>query len=242
MTTVLINYANITHLQSQKINAESGVNVGQIDKAIMYSFNDIDDEFKKKNEHILSQRRGAGYWLWKPYIIKKTLESIEDGDIVFYSDSGAVFIDSVKPLINICLNNTEGILCFHMEPLETNKEVLQTKKDTFVLMDCNTKEYQNSWARLASFSVWKKNDFSLKFIDEWIKYAEDERILTDLPNQCGIEEDPRYIDHRHDQSIFSLLTKKYGIKSYTDPSQWGNGFRQEEDGYNQIINHTRDSR
>jgi hypothetical protein len=29
-------------------------------------------------------------------------------------------------------------------------------------------------------------------------------------------------DHRHDQSIFSVLTKKYNLLAYRDPSQWGN--------------------
>jgi len=31
-----------------------------------------------------------------------------------------------------------------------------------------------------------------------------------------------FIDHRHDQSIFSVLTKKYNLLAYRDPSQWGN--------------------
>lgn len=244
MTTYLINYADKAYYESQKINTQSGILIGGLDKHIEYSYKDLDESFIQKNKHILHQPRGAGYWLWKPYIIKKTLESqfIKEDDVVFYSDSGAIFINSVKPLVDICVNKTDGLLAFHMEPLPTNKEVLQTKKDAFVLMGCDTEELQNGWAILASFSLWKKNEFTLKFVNEWLSYAEDERILTDLPNQMGVSEDSRHIAHRHDQSIFSLLVKKHKVKTYTDPGQWGNPFRTEEDGYTQLINHTRDRR
>lgn len=239
MKTVLINYAHNTHFHAQRINSDTGLRIGGFDQVISYKYEDIDEEFKTKNQHILSQRRGAGYWIWKPYFIKKTLESLEDGDIVFYCDSGAEFILSAKPLIELCKTRTKGVLPFHMEPVDSNKEVLQTKKDTFVLMECDGPEYTETWARLGGFSVWEKNIFSLEVVNTWLTYVQDERIVTDLPNQCGVPEDPRFIDHRHDQSVFSLLTKKYGIQSYTDPSQWGNEYRKPSDGYNQIINSTR---
>lgn len=33
-------------------------------------------------------QRGYGYWLWKPYIVKKQLEKMNDNDILIYADSG----------------------------------------------------------------------------------------------------------------------------------------------------------
>ena len=42
---------------------------------------DIDPEFYAKNKFILNQPRGAGYWLWKHYIIKDALSRVNDGDI-----------------------------------------------------------------------------------------------------------------------------------------------------------------
>lgn len=239
MKTYLINYSHKNFIQSQKKNSETAIRIGGVNQVIEYGYQDLSSEFIKKNSHILSQNRGAGYWIWKPYIILKTLEEVNDGDIVFYSDSGAEFISSVKPLIDICKSQTDGILVFNMEPTPENKEVLQTKKDAFVIMGCNSEEYIESWARLASFSVWCKNEFSLRVVKDWLSYVEDERVSTDIPNQCGIEEDRRHIAHRHDQSAFSLITKKYKIKSYPDPSQWGNGYRGDPPIYSQIINHTR---
>lgn len=235
----LINYAHNYYKQSQRLNSSTGLTHGRLDSVIECAYSDLSQEFIAKNNHILSQRKGAGYWLWKPYIIVKALENIIDGDVLFYSDSGAYFIKTVKPLIDICKHETDGVMVFHMEPVDDNKEVLQTKKDAFVLMNCDTDEYRDSWARLASFSIWVKNDFSINIAREWLRYCEDERILTDIPNSCGIKEDSRFISHRHDQSVFSLLTKKYKIKSYPDPSQWGNGYRGNPPIYEQMINHTR---
>jgi hypothetical protein len=69
----------------------------------------------------------------------------------------------------------------------------------------------------------KKNDFVVSFIDEWLTYSEDYRLITDSPNECGLNNYPEFYDHRHDQSILSLLGRKYNIKNIPDISQYGNG-------------------
>lgn len=236
MEIILINYSHNGFRNSQKQNTKTGLIHGA-NRVINYGFNDLDPKFIEKNANILLNDKGAGYWLWKPYIILETLKKSNDNDVIFYSDSGVEFINSIHPLVDLCIQKTEGVLVFHMEPIPENKEVLQTKKDTFILMECDTPFYQDSWGRLSSFSLWKKNSFSIKIANEWLEYAQNPQIITDLPSQYG-EEDSRFIAHRHDQSILSLLTKKYNITSYPDPSQWGNGYRNEV-SYEQIINHTR---
>ena len=40
------------------------------------------------SEFILANKRGYGYWLWKPYLIMKTLEQMNDNDILVYADCG----------------------------------------------------------------------------------------------------------------------------------------------------------
>mgnify|MGYP000615107427 FL=1 len=44
-----------------------------------------DAEFINKHaEFINNNRRGFGYWIWKPYLIMKQIDKMEDGDIFFY--------------------------------------------------------------------------------------------------------------------------------------------------------------
>ena len=99
----LINYADLAFYESRKQNSLSGIEMG-FDAVIQYKKEHIDEEFLTKNELILSRQRGAGYWLWKPYFIAKTLREVQEGDIVFYSDAGSRFINP-KPLDLIIKRN-----------------------------------------------------------------------------------------------------------------------------------------
>lgn len=235
---LLINYANNVFRASQKLNSTTGKKVGLFDKVISYGPKDIEKSFFESNRKILSQKRGNGYWLWKPYFIKKSLELLNPGDFLFYCDSGSYFIRPIRPLIEISLSTGQEIIAFELTYM---KEKIWTKRDAFILMDCDSPKYSESWQRLTSFSLWKKSKFTMDFIDELLSYSQDERIITDLENQCECPNYPEFKEHRHDQSIFSLLTKKYNLEIFRDPSQWGNGVKKiyQNSKYEQIIEHTR---
>ena len=57
-----------------------------------------------------------------------------------------------------------------------NIERVWTKRDAFILMGCDDTEYSVSGQRLASFSLWKKSKFTMDFINEFLFFAQDERI------------------------------------------------------------------
>ncbi len=42
--------------------------------------------------NILNQPRGAGYWLWKPAIIRDALACAAEDDLVLYMDAGIKFV------------------------------------------------------------------------------------------------------------------------------------------------------
>lgn len=232
---LLINYANNIFRTSQQLNSKSGMETGAFDKVISYSPEDIDADFYNQNREILSQRRGNGYWLWKPYFIKKTLEMLKDGDFLFYCDAGAYFIQPITPIIDISLETGQNVMIFELDLMEK----MWTKRDAFILMDCDRSEFTDSNQRLAGFTLWRKSNLAMEVAHEFLRFAQDKRIITDMKNQCGHPNYPGFIAHRHDQSIISLLTKKYGLGAYRDPSQWGNHIRKENSPYGQIIESTR---
>ena len=45
----------------------------------------------------------------------------------------------------------------------------------------------------------------------------DARILCDGPNVCGLPNLDGFRDHRHDQSILTILAIKHGIKTHPSP-------------------------
>ena len=235
MKKIHLNFAHNSHYNSQKINSESALRYG-FDVSLNFSLNDIDSNFYEKNKHILTQPRGAGYWLWKPYFILKVLNECEYGDIIFYTDSGCFFISHPEPLLDLL--NGQDIIPFVIDPEPGNKEVLQTKRDCFILMDCDSEEYTQTYAIGASFILLKKTILSEKFIKDYLFFSQNDKCITDTPSTLNSEYS-EFNTHRHDQSIYSLLCKKYKLNFYRDPSQWGNRFNLNKEKYNQIIEHTR---
>jgi len=236
MQKVLINYATREFKISQKLNSLTGLHIGGFDRVINYGPKNISKVFRKKNAEIFNCKRGGGYWIWKPYIILKTLKKLKYGDIIFYCDSGALFIDDVNPLIDLALNK-QDVVCFNVG----FKEKKYTKRDAFVLMDCDTKVYSESDQRLATFIVIKKTSLSISFFKDFLNFSLDKRIISDDDNVLGHENHAGFVENRHDQSIFSLLTKKYKLKCYRDPSVDVHiPYRSIEiSNYNQILKSTR---
>jgi len=230
MKKVLINYADKFYYNAQKNNSRTGRVFG-FDEVIEYNFSVLDNSFKEKNKSILEYSRGAGLWIWKPYIILKTLRELNEGDLVFYADSGSYFIDHISKLLY--LFEKEEIIIFG-SPYK-NKQF--TKMDAFYFSQIHAYESQHA---AASFIFVKKSTSTISFFEEYLKLCEDIRIVSDLPNECGLSNFPEFIEHRHDQSVLSLLCHKYQISMHRDLSQWGNTFPRENDNYPQIINHNRD--
>lgn len=235
---VLINYADQNFYKSQKKNSETGLTVGGFDKVIEYGPKDIDLNFYKENREILESSRGGGYWLWKPYFIEKTLQNIDYGDYLFYCDSGAEFINSIEHIIKLSKRSKQVLIPFRLTHLEKH----YTKRDAFVLMNCDYPRYVNTCQRMATFIFMKKSEYALKFVGEYLQYAQDKRIITDIKNTMGFPNYPGFRRHRHDQSIFSLLSKKHGLSAFRDPSQWGNNKNEYPNAeFEQILLLTRDS-
>lgn len=237
---ILINYANDAFKKAQKLNSKTGIEVGGFDKVIEYGPKDIDKKFYEKNKHILTQLRGGGYWLWKPYIILKTLKrkDVKEGDYVFYADSGSYFINKIDYLINLSKKYNQDIIPFGTK----DKKYLEkywTKRDAFILMKLDDKKYIETRQIGATFILIKKSKKSKKFFREFLEYAQDERIITDMPSKLG-KNYPGFIENRHDQSIFSLLAKKYNLRAFRQPFETdekkGNLF---PDRYPQIVVLTR---
>jgi hypothetical protein len=189
-----------------------------------FTFSDIEESFYNENIEILSSHRGAGYWLWKPYFINRILNTINDGDILFYVDAGNIFINNPSVLYNK-LEEKNGILLFDnrdgMSSGEYAQNFISCKRDCFILMDSDKDEFIYGKHLNASYQIYQKNTKSLEFVTEYLKFCTNKYIISDTPNMYG-DNYPGYYDHRHDQSILSLLAIKHNISPLVDPSEWGN--------------------
>ena len=206
MKTVLVNYASPEFEPYRTINRITGLRAG-FDECLSFGPADIDDDFASENDAILSQPRGAGYWLWKPYFVSRVLSEVDYGDYVFYCDSAVHFVGSVAPLLELARHHALSMVLFG----EGFRESQYTKRDAFVLMECDSPEFSSTPQRFASYFLLEKTEATIEMVSAYLRFARDSRILTDQENEMGYPDHPDFVDHRHDQSILSLLSKKLGI-------------------------------
>ena len=179
-----------------------------MDKYYSYGPDDIDPIFKEKNKDILSRKRGNGYWLWKPYFILKTFkEKLIEGDYLIYTDAGILYIDTTYKIINFLKEQNAEMWAIQLNDCVEKK---YTKRDAFILLGADSPFYTDTNMYMAGIQVYRKSKFTEKFLEELLYYSQDKRIITDEPNILGKQNYEEFIDNRHDQSVFSLLIKKYG--------------------------------
>ena len=209
-----ITFATPDHMSFAEANMKSALEVGRFDTAKIYTMNDIDDYYKAKNTHLLQYKRLAGYAVWKPYIIFKRLLEIEDGDILCYNDSKYIWLTNVRNMETQLLNGKNIGVYLNKPNSGTHIEKQWTKGDAFVLMNIPFNEFGNdvkNTSQVWSGYILLRKEFNpIRFIGEWLTYNQDPRIASDSPTKIA-SNDPIFTENRHDQTILSLLCKKWGI-------------------------------
>ena len=204
----ILIYDDETHTSYLNKLIESTHHYGPEFNIIKFHKNDIDDEFKLKNKEILNFHRGGGYWLWKPYIINNIMNKIKDGDIIYYLDSKYYFIEPFKKLLyKLRLND---IIVWKNKP---NEQVWLMKNwckmDVILKYDLYdqvfNKNAEDCWA---GSIIIRKTSKTSEYMKEWLDMCCYENI-TDSPSISINSE--LFCEHRHDQSLLSIIIHKYNI-------------------------------
>jgi len=211
---VALNYADAKYRKHQKMNTKTAYLFGKVDKVYSFSPEDIDKNFYEQNINILSQKRGAGLWLWKPYFILRVLDEMKDGDALVYMDSGAFYIRKISALIEKLKASKQDIMLFEMPLVECQ----WTKKAVFEALDAYREEIRFTNQTLGTIIIIKSS-YSYRFVQKWLELCRQEELIC--PKEKDDSEDFMYIAHREDQSILSVLGKKEGIIPFGDPTDFG---------------------
>ena len=190
---------------------EQARQLGIFDRVLVYTDRDIqeDEEFwSSHGEFVSNNKRGYGYWLWKPYLIKKTMDQMKDGDVLLYCDAGCELAQEKrdKLLSYFDIVNRDSIIGTNIEnDIEWNKQDLITRLG---MQDHPSLEGRQ---RQSGILMILKNSTTYRIISEWYELGSDYHMIDDSPS---VEENhPSFKEHRHDQSLWSLLTKKYSVYS-----------------------------
>ena len=224
----LISFADSRYLKTLERVRSQAVDMAVYDNIITYTEEDLDSNFKLKiGDWLRAKRtRGYGFWSWKPQIILQTLEEMEDGDLLQYTDAGChLNVEGRDRLLEYFLmveKSEKGILIFENKkpeppliydgrPLFEWHESMWCKGDLIEHFGVRGRDdILKSPVRGAGIIFMRKDRYVEQFIKNWrsIIYA-DFNLINDAPSLSPNEEDFR--DHRHDQSIFSILSKLEGI-------------------------------
>lgn len=214
MITV-INYANgKPYERFRRVSSLTAKYFGKADKVIEYSSTDIPHDYKEAHKEIFAYKRGAGLWLWKPYIINHTLDQMNEGEWLFYVDSGTVFIRSIHHLTKCAEQNNVDLMLFEQPLLERQF----TKKECFDYMGIT--DYSTNQL-IAAYILIKNNGSNRLFMREWQHYCEIEGLISGTKALTAGGNFPDFYSHREDQSILSLLRIKHGLTVFRDPSDYG---------------------
>ena len=204
---VAISYGSEQYDKQLEYNGKSALEIAKVNEFYGYKPKDIDHDFREKNKYILEKGRGNGYWLWKPYFLYKTLkEKLDYGDYLIYSDAAIMYVDLAQKLVDFLKEKKLDMYLHRLPHLERQ----YTKRDAFILLGVDQPFYAETGQFNAAFQIYRKTKFTEFFLAEYLYYAQDKRIITDDANELGVGNYDDFRDHRHDQSILSLLTKKYG--------------------------------
>jgi len=207
---------------------------GFFDKIIVYTEKDFDQEFLQKYENFMLNNTGYGFWIWKSYFVKKTFDIMNENDILVYADAGCSIIrtiDSVKKFkvyINLVKAHPSGSLGFQMDI----PEELYTKTAIFKELEMDSNDYRNSGQVMATIFLLRKCQKSIDLVTNFYKYSQQIELIN---NDFNINDEiPTFKAPRNDQSIFSLLRKKYGSLLIPD-STWFVNFNTPQAMSNPIL-------
>jgi hypothetical protein len=173
-------------------------------------------EFAKANP------RGFGYWAWKPFVILKALESVRPGAIVLYADSGCS-IKNGREAHEAFREYTEKVRAHPKHRVVFRSGWVErewTKMDLAEHMGCSTDDsVMASGQIIATFSVWMNTEENKALLRTWLGLAlrDGGHFVTDAPSV--LPNHPDFKEHRHDQSIFSLLIKTLGAHVLDESDQ-----------------------
>ena len=192
------------------------------DEIIGYTDKDLknDSEFwDKHKDFIENNKRGYGYYLWKPYLILKTLEKMNDGDILLYLDAGCEMNSSYKKnLLNLFkIVQQKKIIGNH----SMSDDIRYTKADLTHFLSMNNDPKLKDRHMQAGVVMMTKCDMIVRLYKECYEIGSNNyHFIDDSPSK--IHNDPKFIEHRHDQSIFNLLVKKYNLLNHDIPTSRSN--------------------
>lgn len=209
MAYVFTTYGDERYVNSLIRISDEAKELGIFDEVRIWTPEKLPPEVKncstfKKFRH----GRGGGYWVWKPWIIRETLESLPCGSVLFYCDSGCEFMHSRMWKFVFFLMRFKDALFFEIGGKSRN----WCRKSVFGHF---AGKLPLCFAKMSIF--WggalflKKNKRTMDFLESWSDAVLVPELIEDVPESERKYERPDFIEHRHDQAVLTACI--YGTQA-----------------------------
>lgn len=191
---------------------EDARKVDVFDDILFFNASQLPESFRSRHMPFIgSHPRGFGYWIWKPQVILSALERAGDNDLVVYLDAGCTLNPAGRgrflEYLDVAAASPYKMLSFQ----NVHTEYRWTKADLVKRLGLDQASHIMNTSQLcATFVIMGKTQSNIDLVRQWqdlcvedgYRYVDDSPSVH--PNHSSFQE------HRHDQSIGSLLRKLRG--------------------------------
>ena len=199
-------YARALKLLEQEANAS-----GYFDEVVVYRQENLPAP-PPLRQFMQTHPRGYGFWIWKSLALRDVMAKAGPDDVVFYADAGcgistapaarARFAEWIRDV----RTHPSHRLSLQMDHMEET----WTKADLFAFMGCDEGRFRKTGQHVGGIQAYLNTPENRAFLREHtrIASAENFHFISDEPSE--IPNAATFREHRHDQSILSLLYKREG--------------------------------
>ena len=208
MDKYFLSFADKRFHKSLKRIRKQAIDFGGFNQILIFNENNLEAYFRSKFSKFLLPYT---FYLcaWKPQVILQAFERMALGDILLYADVGChINVNGKKRFQEYCSmveNSSSGILATTFDSSMPEKS--WTNGDTFDYFNCrHNKSITKSPQIQATTILIQKRESTISFLKKWVEVFEVAPKLADRQN-TNSSNLAGYIEHRSDQSFFSILAK-----------------------------------
>ena len=210
---IFIAYADAAMAYSLKRIGRQARRIKIFDEVILYTPADLSDDLKA--HPLMQHSRGGGYWLWKPWLIQKTLREHEPGDVVVYIDAGSTIRKSpewdrlfrmMDRYDTLCFQYAETVPEFAHWGNASTKIKYWTKKSALTFLDeyFHDNAYRENCKVMGGLLFMKNPDNSL--LRQWLDISMNHpELIVDPTEEEMKDQNPGFAYHKHEQSFLTAL-------------------------------------
>ena len=159
--------------------------------------------------------QGAGFWVWKPFIILKELEHLEEGDYLLYTDAGRppgrLFHHSLEPFVQWLREKGHDMMPGVNISYYTGGLTRWCKQSVFDELKLDSGSFEQAPLIQGSFLFLKKSEQSLRILREWMDLCRQFKLVSSATTEEESRCRDNFVAHTHDQTLLSLVAAQHHL-------------------------------